>query len=272
MNPNAGIDLVNRQQQEFRDLLSRQKGEESGMFADFGRAISQQQRLPDVLRQAQNERGLGDLQNNINLFQGQISGVKQMLDRLPENLRQRTAGTFTTQAVLDRQNAVEGGGLRTQLSRMAAGLEPVVKAYELASGDIGQLLEATSRQQDRELMPFTERFAFVSDRFAREVTGFTQGKQNELSVLLDKLERDRELNDREWKKANELAASEREYAYRKKLLEDEARMNSQLPRALPGAGGNIGPNSRISFDGGTPISMSGGGINLQSSGGLSFIR
>lgn len=233
MNPNAAIDLVNRQKQEFGSLLASQKNEENQIFSDFSNRIAGQERLPDVLRRAQNERGLGELQSNINLFNTQIADTKGLLDRLPENLRQRTAGTFTTQSVLDRQNAVEGGALRTQLSRLAAGLEPVTKAYELASGDVGQLLEATNQQYTRELLPFTERFGFLSDRFAREVTGYKENSERELNVLLDKLQRERELSDREWKRANELADKERDYAYRKSLLDQQASMAQ--PRQLPGA-------------------------------------
>lgn len=235
MDPNSGVNLVQRQQQEFKDLLNQQNTTTDQYFGEYKGAIGGQQKLQDVLRQAQNERGVGGLQNAINLFQSQISGTKGLLDRLPENLAQRTQGTFTTQALLDRQNAVEGGALRTQLSRLSAGLEPVVQAYGLASQDIEQLLGATQAQQAKELSPYEKRLDTLSDRYSREVTGFTFNKENELNVLLDKLQRERELNDREWQAAQKLAEQEREFAYQKYLNKQTATQQQQAPSALPGA-------------------------------------
>lgn len=235
MDPNSGINLVQRQQQEFKDLLGQQRSTADQYFGEYKGAIGGQQRLQDVLEQAQKQRGVGELQNAINLFQNQISGTKGLLDRLPENLNQRTQGTFTTQALLDRQNAVEGGALRTQLSRLAAGLEPVTQAYSLASQDIGQLLGATQAQQQKELSPYEKRLESMGDQFSREITGFTFNKENELNVLMDKLKRERELNDREWQRAQQLAQQEKQFAYQKYLTQQAAAQQaaSAQPAAVP---------------------------------------
>lgn len=215
MDPQA---LVARQKQEFQGLLDRQKGEQQGLFNTYTERVNAQPKLTDVFRQEQEKRGLGNLQGAINLFQGQMTDVKGLLDRLNENTSTRTAGTNANQAYLDRLRAVEGGSLNTQMSRLAAGLEPVVGAYDLASKDIGQLMELTQAQQAKELSPLEMQVNALSDRFSREITGFTKSKEDELSVLMDKLQRDRQLQDREWQRAQQLAAEEREFARQRSYL------------------------------------------------------
>lgn len=218
--------LVAQQGKQFQSLLNRQKSEQSGLFNTYEQRIGAQPKLTDVFSQAQQERGLGSLQENIGLFQGQISDVKGLLDRLGENTAERTQGTQANQAYLDRLRAVEGGDLNTQLGRLGAGLEPVVQAYGLASQDIGQLLELTQAQQAKELKPIELRINSLSDRFAREITGFTNTKENELTTLLDKIQRDRQLADREWQRAQQLAAEEREFSRQRYLVAEEAKASS----------------------------------------------
>lgn len=219
MDPQA---LVAQQRREFEGLLGRQKDEQQGLFGQYQQRISAQPTLTNVFNKAQQDRGLPQLQGAINLFQGQVSDVKGLLDRLGENTQARTAGTNANQAYLDRLRASEGGALNTQLGRLGAGLEPVVGAYDLASRDVGQLLDVTQKDQARELRPLEMQIDSLGDRFTREITGFTQTKEAELTTLMDKIQRDRELSDREWQRAQELAKEEREFQRQRRLQADQS--------------------------------------------------
>lgn len=231
------IGLVNRQGKALQNLNKGQALKERQLFSQYRTAIGRQEKLPDVFRQAQEEAGVQDLRSGINLFNEQSQGVKSLIDRLPENLAERTQGTFTTQGQRDRQLAVEQGDLNTQLSRLTEGLNPLVQAYGMASGDIGQLLEATYKQNMTELDPYQKRIEVMSDGFARQLTGFTNQKQNELTALLDKLERQRYLSDREWEEAQKRAAEEREYARQKSLIADQNSSLSKYLKTLNQGGG-----------------------------------
>lgn len=246
--------LVDRQRKEFEGLLANQKNEQQGLFGQYQQRISAQPNLTSVFRQAQEERGLPQLQGAINLFQGQIGDVKGLLDRLGENTQARTSGTNANQAYLDRLRASEGGQLNTQLGRLGAGLEPVVQAYGLASQDIGKYLELTQAQQQKELSPLELQINSLNDRFTREITGFSKNKEDELSVLLDKIQRERTLADREWQRAQQLAAEEREFQRQRNTNAQQASyLNSQS-----GLG---------NFSQGTVQSRQGGGFNFQDAGG-----
>lgn len=245
MDPQA---LVAQQRREFEGLLGRQKDEQQGLFGQYQQRVSAQPTLTSVFQRAQQDRGLPQLQGAINLFQGQVSDVKGLLDRLGENTQARTSGTNANQAYLDRLRASEGGALNTQLGRLGAGLEPVVGAYDLASRDVGQLLDVTQKDQAKELSPIELQINSLSDRFAREITGYTKSKEDELTTLMDKIQRDRELNDRDWQRAQELAKEEREYARQRSLVaQQSASTNTFLgtqvrqgsAQARPGGGFNF---------------------------------
>lgn len=223
-DPNAAVNLVSQQKQGFQSLLNRQKSEQQGLFGQYTKTVQSQPKLVDVLGRAQQDRGIGELQGSINLFQGQMSDVKGLLDRLNENTAARTSGTNANQAYLDRLRASEGGELNTQLGRLGAGLEPVVNAYQLASGDIGQLLSATSEDRSLALKPLELQINSLGDRFSREITGFTTGAESELNVLMDKLQRERQLADREWQRANQLAMQEAEFQRQRQYLTEQAKL------------------------------------------------
>lgn len=240
MNPQ---DLVTQQRREFEGLLGRQKEEQQGLFGQYQQRVSAQPSLTGVFQQAQNDRGLPQLQGAINLFQGQVSDVKGLLDRLNENTQSRTSGTNANQAYLDRLRASEGGSLNTQLGRLGAGLEPVVGAYDLASRDVGQLLDLTQKQQAKELSPLEMQIGSLGDRYSREITGFTKSKEDELTTLMDKIQRDRDLSDREWQRAQQLAAEEREHQRQRSYLTSSQAQPTMKQRGGGGfnftdAGGN----------------------------------
>lgn len=219
-------DLVNQQKQAFNDLLSGQNNQQQGLFDQYTNLSNAQPHLVDVLNNAQQQAGIGGLQQGINLFNSQSTDVKGLLDRLNENTQSRTAGTNANQAYLDRMRAVEGGGLNTQLSRLTSGLGDVTNAYNTANANTGQLLSATQADQATALHPLELQINSLSDKFAREITGFTTSKQDELNVLLDKLQAQQALNDREWTAAHTLSTQATDYAQRAALLAQQSAANS----------------------------------------------
>lgn len=251
--------LAAQQRKSFERLVSTQNKQQDSLFKQYKSAVAGQENLTDVFQRAQQERGIGDYQNAINLFQGQIGDVKGLLDRLDENTASRTSGTGANQAYLDRLRAVEGGQLNTQLGRLSAGLEPVVQAYGLAQQDVGQLLELTQADQQRRLKPLETQVNSLGDRFAREITGFTSTRQNELDTLVAKIARQQQLSDREWQAAQQLAAEEREFQRQRSL---NARSSSNITGYFddPNEGEKAVSRPSISHS-------SGGGFNFKDAQG-----
>ena len=59
------------------------------------------------------------------------------------------------------------------------------------------------------------RIGAFADRAARELSGFNQNSQMSLDFLLDKLNRNRQLDDQEWQQVAQFASEEREYTRQK---------------------------------------------------------
>lgn len=287
-------DYASTVQKDMQALLDRQKAEQQGLFNQYTTKIGSQEALPTLYKRLTTEMGIPELSQQAQAFKDEIFKTKQMLDRLDEDVTSRTTGTMTSEAQRRRMVEAEGGDLRNQLGRLGTGLEPVAEMLRGAQGEVGTLLNLQAAQNDRELKPLEMQIAAISDRFAREMTGFTTTKEAQLTYLMDKLERDRFLADRDWELAQQLAKEERDFAKSKSLAQMQITANSALNRASTGStnfssstpswnswasGGSQSGTLRVTSGGSGQVlqpAASGsvlqpsGGANLQGSGGVNL--
>jgi len=128
--------------------------------------------------------GVPGLQKTVQTFKDQTAGVNGLLNNLTEDISARTRGSLTSSAQNDRMNAVEGGVLRNQLSKLGAGAQPAIDALNTALGT------------------------------ADKMTGFfSKDKEEKLSILMDKIHRGQALSDREWQQASDLAKMAQQHKY-----------------------------------------------------------
>lgn len=211
------FDFAAQQRAESDALLARQRAEQQGLFDQYTQKIGSQEQLPALYQRLQQEAGIPELSGQAQAFKDEIYRVKGLLDRLGEDVTSRTQGTLTTESMRNRIIAAEGDPLRTNLARLGTGLQPVADMLTSAQGQLSTVLPLYMQQQDRELRPLEMQIDALGDRFAREITGFNSNKETQLTAILDKLTRDRELSDREWQLAQDLAAEEREFSRQKQL-------------------------------------------------------
>ncbi len=251
--------LADRLAQGQTDLFNQQQATAQGLFNQYTTASQAQPKLVDVLNTAQEKAGIGGLQQGINLFNTQATGVKGLIDRLNENTAARTQGTGANQAYLDRLRAVEGGGLNTQLSRLTAGLGDVTNAFNTSNANTGQLLSATQADQQTALHPLELQINALSDQFARQITGYTTSSKNQLDALLSKLNAQQALNDREWQQAAALAQQEKQYQQARSLAAQDSasRANAFSGQGLTGKSQGVGDVQQ----------KAGGGFNFQNAAG-----
>lgn len=220
--------LIGRQNEANEALLAKQKEEERGLFGRYQTAISGQEALPALYKRLEGELGIPGLTGTVQGYKDQINQVQQLLGNLTPDIGQRTKGTFTTEAQQRRQIAAEGDPLRMQLANLGYGMAPAAGLLSTAQGNLGTLLGLSAQEQAKQLKPLETELGAYGDRFAREITGFTTERQNTLTALLDKLDRERTLSDRDWAAAQELAAEEREFTRQKELLDIEFKQTKEL--------------------------------------------
>lgn len=242
-------------------LLERQKQEQQGLFNQYTQKIEGQEKLPDMYGRLQNELGIPELSAQAQVFKDQIYGTKNLIDRLDEDITSRTRGTYTTAGMKNRIEAYEGEKLNTTLSRLGTGLAPVADMLTSAQGQLQTLLPLSIQQQDRELKPLEMQINSLSDRFAREISGYNSNKETQLTALMDKLERDRYLDDRDWELAQQLAKEERDFSKQKQL----AQMSLSAYAGLGGGGGGAAKSSTPAptYSQWQGLSVGNGGSNLQ---------
>lgn len=252
--------LVNQQTTGFNNLLNKQDTEQTGLFNQYNALSNSQPKLVDVLNNAQQQAGIGGLQQGIDLFNQQSTGVKGLLDNLNQDTQARTTGTNASQAYLDRMREVEGGNLNTQLSRLTSGLGDVTNAYNTANANTGQLLSATQADQATALHPLELQINSLSDKYARQITGFTTNAQNALNVLLTKIGNQQDLNNKEWQQAADLAKQEAAFQQQRQLAADASKSNADVLKIFNGQGyqGAYAPKNGQSGAGGFSFTNASG--------------
>jgi hypothetical protein len=256
-NENAVVKFANTQKSQMDALLKKQNQYQDKLFGQYSSTVAGQEKLPDMFNRLNTELGIPELSKQAQVFKDQIYGTKNLIDRLDEDITSRTRGTYTTSGMKNRIEAYEGEKLNTTLSRLGTGLAPVADMLTSAQGQIQTLLPLSIQQQDRELRPLEMKIDSLSDRFAREITGFTTSKQTQLTAVLDKLERQRYLDDRDWELAQQLAKEERDFSKQKTLA----------TMSLGGLGGGGGAPAKATksptWSDWSGLSVGGGGSGLQ---------
>jgi hypothetical protein len=225
-------DFASQQAAQFQKLLAQQKKEQEKLFKKYEAKIGSQEKLTDAYGRMQGEYGVPELEKQAGVFKEQIFTVKNLLDRLDEDVSTRTKDYLVNEAQKNRQIAAEGGELRTQLGRLGTGLEPVSEMLSTTQSKIATALGLLQEDQQKELQPLIMRIESLGDRFSREITGFTASSQNQLSALLDQIQRDRDLSDRDWELAQTLAAEERQWARTKANISTGIANNSTAVNQL----------------------------------------
>lgn len=271
---NLLTDFANTQKSEMDALINRQNSYQDSLFKQYSDTIAGQEKLPDIFGRLQGQLGIPELSKQAQVFKDQIYGTKNLIDNLDQDITSRTRGTYTTTGMKDRIEAYEGGKLNTQLSRLGTGLAPVADMLTSAQNQLNTLLPLEVQQQDRALKPLELQINSLSDRFAREITGYTSSKQVQLTALTDKLERERYLDDRDWQLAQELAKEERDFSHQKSL----AQMSLSAYAGIGQGGSSYKPAASPSYSTwqGLSVGSAGGGqitipgSSLQGSSGLSL--
>lgn len=140
-----------------------------------------------------NETGLNAIRDTLSTLKNNTFGVQNQLNMLPENVNARTKGSLVNDAMRQRQIAAESTPLQSNLAQLTLAQQPLLEAYTSANDTINRRMDILREQQSREL------------------SGFDKGAELELSALQDKIQRGRELSDREWQKVFELEKMQKSF-------------------------------------------------------------
>jgi len=187
------------------NLITKQAGEGSDYLTRFRQAIMGQEALPHMFTR------IGDELNMPNLRTAAV-GLQNQLTNLPETYSKATRGFDVNANQLGRI-------IGTKAAALQPAVETATNALESAQGVQGQMIAANQAEQAKQLKPYETEQSFLTDRWAREQTGFTSANQQELDGLIAKMNAGVTLSEGEKQRANQLSIAEKGYANALKIAE-----------------------------------------------------
>ena len=226
-----------------QQILKSQEKERQALFGQYTAASQAQEPLQAAYTRLGTEAGVPELEKTIGGFKTNIADVQNRLNQLESNINERIKGQDVSEAQRQRIIGYEATPLTKQLGELGTAMAPYTEQLSGAQSKIATQLGLISQDQQKALQPLIMQIDSISDRFAREITMYNAQKETTLTALMDKLTRERQLADREWQQAQDLAAEERKWAQTKEQLALEFSYDAKLKGMTGGGGGGGGGGS-----------------------------
>lgn len=211
-----------------QSLIAGQTAQQENLFGQYKATSAAQEPLSAAYTRLGTEAGIPELSKTIGGFKTQIANVQNMINQLNDNITERTKGTFTSEAQRQRQVAAEQDPLTKQLSSFGIAMQPYTEQLSAAQQGIATKLGLISADQQKQLQPLIMQIDTLSDRFSREITGYTTASTNEFNALIAKIQRQQQLTDQETARANDLADQERAWERTKDQMAMEYSYSAKL--------------------------------------------
>ena len=165
----------------------------------------------DIYGRLETEAGVPELRATSKTLSKQIAGIEDYLDQIEPDVSARTRESLVTEAQRRGMVASEREPFLQKLGKLGTSLGRIQGGISEAMQGVGTKVGLAVQGQEMDIEPLKMRYTALVDRNARIMTGFTADRQTQLDMLFDKLNRQRQLDDREWALANELSQEERQY-------------------------------------------------------------
>ena len=193
------------QQQTTQQLLDKQKADTATFLGRYTTGLA------DARTAAETELGLPGLRQTTQTAGQTARDVSRQIQDIPQ-----------TQQTIAKQVGISAPRLALRTASETAELQPAAETARrgledaLAAESFGET-QATQRIQDY-ARPLELEGSMLSDSLAREFSGYTQDRQNELTITLQKMANGQAVTLAEIQKASELAKSESKFEKQKSLL------------------------------------------------------
>ena len=221
-----------RQEADRQALLNRQSAEKDAALNSYRSTVAGLEKPEDIFARISGEQGIPGMQESTKALRQRAADIEALLARLPADVTNRMEGTMATESQRQRVVAKEQAPIAGDLSGVLRGLGVESGNLADAMAMTGQLTSLTTQGQERTLEPERLAISQLSERAARELTSFNSGREQELTLLMSKIQRNQQLSDQEWQRANDLADQATQF----EQLRDELKLRSQLDRESSGYG------------------------------------
>ena len=187
-------------------MESKQKAEQDDFLGRFRSAVEGQEKLPDIYGRVESKDNLPGLLDT-------AQRTSTQLQEMPETQKTATRGFNVNSNQLARIIGAE-----TQ--KLAPIAQRAIDQFQQGSQLANQQMTFEIGQQNKDLLPFEQEASMLSERLAREFTGFTAARERELNSLLTMLRENNNLTISQMQMANQLAIQKLQYEEAKKGTSD----------------------------------------------------
>lgn len=184
---------------------------ENDILSKYTAAAGNQQKPIDIYKQLQASGQIPQMRETAADMRGQLNNLEDTIRRVEGNVNATTRDSLVTEG--QRQNMI------------TAQKQPLLNTYEPLATAYGRVQEGISSAEEgsryltnlavqgnqQELVPYEKALELQISQNARAMTGFTEDKQTQLQLLLEKLHRQQALDDREWQQAAQLSLLDKQY-------------------------------------------------------------
>jgi hypothetical protein len=165
----------------------------------------------EIFTRLEEEAGLPPLRATATTLMKEIGKIEDYLLQIEPDVTGRTRESLVTEPQRRGMVAAERKPWIEKLARLSTAAGRIGQQIGVAERGVATKTQLALEGQRMRLEPHQLYFQVLTERHARQLTGFTTDRETQLDALWDKLYRQRELSDQEWALANNLAAEERKF-------------------------------------------------------------
>jgi hypothetical protein len=200
---NAPVAAAQAQKGQLSDLYSGQRTETGDYLNRLSGFVNSRPTSQALSERIGGEIGLPQLRSN-------SQALNNTLFNLPQTYSKATQGFNVTQNALDR-------AVGTKQAQLAPAAALASQNTLNAENQLSQRMGYEQQDFQNQLLPYQSEQGLLSDRLARESTGYSNQMQNELSAIIAKMNGGITLSEGEKNRANQLAVAEQNFQHSMEL-------------------------------------------------------
>ena len=191
--------------------LGKQKQEQQDYLKGFQQAIRGQESLPAMRERYAESFGLPELREREQDYSQLAGSLASQIRALPEDVAGRTRESLVTDP--QRQRIIQKQQEPLLQSLQDVGQMGAQTAQQIAQreGQLGTMMGLESAQQQKELMPWQQKYELMDVNQAREMANWTFGKEAELNRLLQNAQMGMQMSEAERNRMHQLAMQEQQF-------------------------------------------------------------
>jgi len=213
------LEQVGAGREEFQ---TEQRESEADFLKRYTEALGGQESMEAMYQRMSGELGLPQLREERMALSRQVSGLEETIAGMPEQVAGETRGYDVSARQQARLEQARTDPFTEQMIAMGRRAGLVGEELTGAESQLGTRMGLSQAQQEKMMKPYGMEKDILSERSARETTGYNMDKQNSLDVLLNRIEAGEALSAEERAQANALALLEQQFMNEQKRLETQA--------------------------------------------------